>query len=84
MVNMSPANAGDIWNAYLIPGPGLGRSPGGGHGSHSSILAWRIPGTEEPDSLQSTGLQRVGYNWKDLFSMHSIRLNVYTLAGICS
>jgi len=23
--------------------PGLGRSPGGGHGNHSSILAWRIP-----------------------------------------
>ena len=29
---------------------------------HSSILAWRIPGTEEPGGLQSTGSQRVGYN----------------------
>ena len=28
--------------------------------THSSILAWRIPCTEEPDGLQSTGLQRVG------------------------
>ena len=27
---------------------------------HSSILAWRIPWTEEPGRLQSTGLQRVG------------------------
>ena len=27
--------------------------------THSSILAWRIPGTEEPGGLQSTGLQRV-------------------------
>ena len=27
---------------------------------HSSILAWRIPWTEEPGGLQSTGLQRVG------------------------
>ena len=26
--------------------------------THSSILAWRIPGTEEPSGLQSTGLQR--------------------------
>ena len=28
--------------------------------THSSILAWRIPGTEEPGGLQSMGLQRVG------------------------
>ena len=27
---------------------------------HSSILAWRIPRTEQPDELQSMGLQRVG------------------------
>ena len=30
--------------------------------THSSILAWRIPWTEEPDRLQSTGLQRVGHD----------------------
>ena len=30
--------------------------------THSSILAWRIPWTEEPGRLQSTGLQRVGHN----------------------
>ena len=30
---------------------------------HSSILAWRIPWTEEPDTLQSMGSQRVGYDW---------------------
>ena len=35
--------------------PGLGRSPGGGHGS---ILAWRIPRTEEPGRLQPMGLQK--------------------------
>ena len=28
--------------------------------THSSILAWRIPWTEEPDGLRSIGLQRVG------------------------
>jgi len=28
--------------------------------THSSILAWRIPWTEEPGGLQSMGLQRVG------------------------
>ena len=42
--------------------PGLGRSPGGGNGAHSSILAWRIPQTEEPDSLQSMGSQRGGHD----------------------
>ena len=31
--------------------------------THSSILAWRIPGTEEPRGLPSTGSHRVGYNW---------------------
>ena len=30
--------------------------------THSSILAWEIPWTEEPGGLQSIGLQRVGYN----------------------
>ena len=31
--------------------------------THSSILAWKIPGTEEPGSQQSMGLQRVGHDW---------------------
>ena len=30
--------------------------------THSSIPAWRIPWTEEPGGLQSTGVQRVGHN----------------------
>ena len=30
--------------------------------THSSILAWRIPGTEEPGGLQSMGSQRVRHN----------------------
>ena len=31
--------------------------------THSSILAWRIPWTEEPSETQSMGLQRVGHDW---------------------
>ena len=31
--------------------------------THTSILAWKISWTEEPGGLQSTGLQRVIYNW---------------------
>ena len=34
-----------------------------GMATHSSILAWRIPKTEEPGRLQSMGLQRVRHNW---------------------
>ena len=30
--------------------------------THSGILAWRIPWTEEPGRLQSTGSQRVGHD----------------------
>ena len=52
----SACNAGD-------PGliSGLRRSPGEGTATHPSILAWRIPWTEEPGGggLQSMGLQRV-------------------------
>ena len=33
-----------------------------GVATHSGILAWKIPWTEEPGGLQSTGLQRVGHN----------------------
>ena len=54
----STCNAGDLG---LIPG--LGRDPlKEGMATHSSILAWRIPWTEEPGGLRSMGLQRVGHN----------------------
>ena len=50
----SACNAGD-------PGliPGLGRSLEKGMATHSSVLAWRIPWTEEPGRLQSMESQRV-------------------------
>ena len=34
--------------------------------SHSSVLAWRIPGTGEPGGLPSLGSHRVGHDWSDL------------------
>ena len=34
--------------------------------THSSVLAWRIPGTGEPGGLPSMGLHRVGHDWSDL------------------
>ena len=42
--------------------PRLGRSPEGEHGPRSSILAWRLPWTEEPGGLQSMGSQRVRHD----------------------
>ena len=54
------ANAGDIRDLGSIPGSG--RPPGEGMATHSNILAWRIPWTEEPGGLWSIGPQRVGRN----------------------
>ena len=34
--------------------------------THSSVLAWRIPGTREPGGLPSLGSHRVGHDWSDL------------------
>ena len=34
--------------------------------THSSVLAWRIPGMVEPDGLPSMGSHSVGHNWSDL------------------
>ena len=42
-----------------------------GMATHSSILAWKIPWTEETGRLQSTGSQRVGYGWTDWARMHT-------------
>ena len=41
--------------------------------THSSIPAWRIPWTEEPSGVQSTGSQRVRHDWNDLACMHVYR-----------
>ena len=64
VVKNLPTSVGDVRDTGLIPG--LGISPGEGHGNPlqypSSILAWRIPWTEEPDGLQSMGAQRVKHN----------------------
>ena len=51
-------NAGDMGSL-----PGSGGSLEKRIATHSSILAWRIPWTEEPGKLQSIGSQRVGHDW---------------------
>ena len=44
--------------------------------SHFSILAWKIPWTEELGGLRSTGLQTVGHDWRDLAGMHKVQNNL--------
>ena len=44
-----------------------------GKATHSSILAWRIPWTEEPGGLQSMGSQRARHDWSDLECIHAPR-----------
>ena len=57
MVKNTPANARDAGDMDSIPGSG--RSPEGKkeNSTYSSILAWKIPLTEEPGGLQFVGAQ---------------------------
>ena len=60
VVKNPPVNAGNIRDSGSIPGrkDPLEKEMA----THSSILAWKIPWTEEPGGLQSMGLQRVGHD----------------------
>ena len=60
VVKNPPANAEDLGDMGSIPGSG--RSPSESMATHSNILAWRIPWTEEPGGLQFMESQRVGHN----------------------
>ena len=57
MVKNPPLNSGEVRGPGLIPVSG--RYSREGNATHSSILAWKIPCTEEPGELQSMGSQRV-------------------------
>ena len=41
--------------------------------THSSFLAWRLPGMGEPGGLPSMGSHRVGHNWSDLAAVAAVR-----------
>ena len=68
VVKNLPANAGDTRSI-----PGSGEPLEEGMATHSSILARRIPWTEEPGGLQSIGLHRGGHDWSDFTSMYTPR-----------
>ena len=44
--------------------------------THSSVLAWRIPGTGEPGGLPSMGSHRVGHDWSDLAAAAAVRVSI--------
>ena len=60
MIKTPPANTGDTRDTDSIPGEEDSLEEG--MATHPSILAWRIPWTEEPGGLQSMGPQRVGHD----------------------
>ena len=47
--------------------------------THSSVLAWRIPGTEKPGGLPSMGSHRVGHDWSDLAAAAAALYVVFSL-----
>ena len=49
--------------------------------THSSILAWKTPQTEEPGGLQPMGSRRVGHNWKS--AQHSIAYPFWKTTALC-
>ena len=53
--------------------------------THSSVLAWRIPGTVEPGGLPSMGLHRVGHDWSDLAAAAAActKYNIYKIQTDC-
>ena len=52
--------------------------------THSSILAWRIPGTGEPRGLTSMGSHRVGHDWSDLAAAATVHLSIWRLISSSS
>ena len=50
--------------------------------THSSVPAWRIPGTEEPDGLLSIGLHRVGHDRSDLACIHAMEKEMATHSSV--
>ena len=45
--------------------------------THSSVLAWKIPGTGEPGGLPSMGSHRIGQDWRDLAAAADLAILIY-------
>ena len=76
MVNNLPANAGDSGDMGWIPGSEKEMA------THSNILAWRIPCTEEPGGLQSMGSQEL--DMTEQLSTQACQITCWKSESICS
>ena len=52
--------------------------------THSSVLAWRIPGTGEPGRLPSVGSHRVGHDWSDLAAAAAATVDMFSSSQLNS
>ena len=50
--------------------------------THSSVLAWRIPGTGVPGEMPSMGSHRVGHDWSDLAAAAAAAATLYKCLGV--
>ena len=51
-------------------------------GTHSSVLAWRIPGMGEPGGLLSMGSHRVRHDWNDLAAAAAYNVVIFTILNL--
>ena len=76
VVKNPPANVGEeMWVQFSAGEDPLEK----GMATSSSILAWRVPWTEESGRLQSIGFQTAGHDWSDLTCMHACPLILISL-----
>ena len=80
VVKNSLANAGDIRDTNLIPG--LGRSPGGRHGSPLLYSCLENPMDRRAWGQQSLGSQRLRHDWSNLARMHACRIMTVTIPQV--
>ena len=78
MVRNSLAKSGDVEDGVHFLGQEDPLKEG--MATHSRILAWRIPWTEEPGGLQSTGSQRVRHDCSNLARRHTLTREHFQLA----
>ena len=75
------ASAGDVRHSGSIPGQ---KDPlQEDEQTHSSVLAWSIPWTEEPGRLQSVGAQSVGYDCRELAQMRARDMHSEGFSSVC-
>ena len=76
----STCNEGETGDTGLIPESG--RSPGGRYATHSSILPWKNPWTEEPGGHNPKGSQRVRHNWTTKHSTQYLYAKLFRVGGL--